>query len=444
MKINSWEDLMRLSHMVGTALLLGTLLVSSGSGLAKGDPYESLRRFSQVLDLVEENYVNKIDRDDLINGAIEGMLQELDPHSTYMSKEDFEVTQEDLSGKFGGIGIQIGLKDKRLTVIAPIEDTPAYKAGLKAGDIIFEIDGESALDITLMEAVNRIRGPKGTPVTLTILHKGSSRPEKVKIIRGIIPAISVKTQELAPGYLYLRLTDFKANTVQDMRKALNNYTRNHELRGLIMDLRSNPGGILSQAVEVADVFLSKGLIVYTKGRDEDSRRNFMAHDQDSDITCPMVVLINSGSASASEIVAGALQDQKRALIMGEKSFGKGSVQTIIPMADGSGIKLTIALYYTPNGRSIQAEGIVPDIEYAFVPSQAADENQELLEFREEDFARHLENPNGRKNGSSTTDHAVLQEQDKQKAKAMLARDNQLRLALEFVRQLPRISQIHGE
>jgi carboxyl-terminal processing protease len=428
--------------MVGTALLLGALLATTGSGLAKDDPYESLRRFSQVLDMVEENYVQEIDRDELISGAIDGMLQELDPHSSYMSKEDFEVTQEDLSGKFGGIGIQIGIKDKRLTVIAPIEDTPAFKAGLQAGDIIFEIDGESALDITLMEAVNRIRGPKGSAVTLTILHKESSRPEKVKIVRGIIPAISVKTQGLEPGYLYVRVTDFKANTVYDLRKALNEYTRKESLKGLILDLRSNPGGILSQAVDMADVFLSKGLIVYTQGRDADSRRDFSAHKQGSDITSPMVVLINSGSASASEIVAGALQDQKRALIMGEKSFGKGSVQTIIPMADGSGIKLTIALYYTPNGRSIQAEGIVPDIEYAFVPPHSRDEEETFLEFREQDFSRHLENPNG-KNGKADAAQPGQQEQeDRLKAEGMLSRDNQLRLALEFVKQLPRISQIH--
>ncbi|WP_462323314.1 S41 family peptidase [Desulfoplanes sp.] len=432
---------MRLSHMVGTALLLGTLLVTSGSGLAKGDPYSSLKRFSQVLDMVEENYVQKIDRDELISGAIEGMLQELDPHSTFMSKEDFEVTQEDLSGKFGGIGIQIGIKEKRLTVIAPIEDTPAFKAGLKAGDIIFEIDGESALDITLMEAVNRIRGPKGTPVTLTILHKDSSKPEKVEIIRGIIPAKSVKSQELDPGYLYLRLTDFKANTVFDMRKAINGYSKDHDLKGIVLDLRSNPGGILSQAVDVADTFLSRGLIVYTQGRDESSRRDFNAHSQASDVNCPMVVLINSGSASASEIVAGALQDQKRALLLGEKSFGKGSVQTIIPLADGSGIKLTIALYYTPNGRSIQAEGIAPDITYPFVPPTAEEEEQTFLEFREKDFSRHLENPNG-ETGPGKGEVTVQEKEDKRKAEEMLSRDNQLRMALEFVKKLPRISQIH--
>jgi len=442
MNTNISEELMRLSHMVGIALLLGTLMVTAGSGLAKDDPYESLRRFSQVLDMVEENYVQEIDRDELISGAIDGMLQELDPHSTYMSKEDFEVTQEDLSGKFGGIGIQIGIKDKRLTVIAPIEDTPAFKAGLQAGDIIFEIDGESALDITLMEAVNRIRGPKGSAVTLTILHKESSRPEKIKIVRGIIPAISVKTQGLEPGYLYLRVTDFKANTVYDMRKALNEYTQKESLKGLILDLRSNPGGILSQAVDVSDVFLSEGLIVYTQGRDADSRRDFWAHKQSSDITCPMVVLINSGSASASEIVAGALQDQKRALIVGEKSFGKGSVQTIIPMVDGSGIKLTIALYYTPNGRSIQAEGIVPDIEYAFMPPRSADEDTTFLEFREQAFSRHLENPNGKNGDADAVQPDDEEKEDRRKAEELLLRDNQLRLALEFVKQLPRISQIH--
>lgn len=437
---------MRLSHMVGTALLLGALLVTSGSGLAKDDPYESLRRFSQVLDMVEDNYVHKIERKELINGAIEGMLQELDPHSTYMSKEALEVTKEDLSGKFGGIGIQIGIKNKHLTVIAPIEDTPAFKAGLKAGDIIFEIDGKSALDITLMEAVDRIRGPKGTPVTLTIVHKGSSKPEKIKIVRGSIPAISVKMQELEPGYVYLRITDFKANTVAEIRKAVRKYNKNHTMKGMVLDLRSNPGGILNQAVGVADLFLSKGLIVYTKGREEATRREFTAHKQASDITCPVVVLINSGSASASEIVAGALQDQNRALILGEKSFGKGSVQTIMPLGDGSGVKLTIALYYTPNGRSIQAEGIVPDIVYPFVPP-STDKKETFLEFREEDLSKHLENPNGNKDDDETAakaakDPSAKEKEDRLKAKKMLERDNQLRLALKLVKELPRISKIH--
>jgi carboxyl-terminal processing protease len=431
------EEFMRISRIFGTLFLLGVLATAAGSGMAKSqDPYASLKRFSQIMDLIEQNYVQEVDRDTLVQGAIEGMLNKIDPHSTYIDAEEFRFMQEEFSGEFGGIGIQIGMKDKRLTVIAPIEDTPAFKAGLLAGDTILEIDGVSALDMTLTEAVSRIRGPKGEPVVLTILHKDGAAPEKVTIIRGTIPLISVKDRELEPGYLYLRITDFKANTTKELQKKIRDYTKESALEGVILDLRNNPGGLLDQAVSVADTFLENGLVVYTQARSPGSRRDMQARRQDVDVTCPMVVLINAGSASASEIVAGALQDNRRALLVGEQTFGKGSVQTVMPLADGSGVKLTVALYYTPSGRSIQAEGIKPDMAIPFVPAPEDQAGGDHPAFREANLSKHLENPNG--------DSELLPAERKKDAEVqeMLARDNQLSLGLKLVKSLPVIKGLN--
>ncbi|WP_432736613.1 S41 family peptidase [Maridesulfovibrio sp. FT414] len=396
------------------------------------DRFEPLRRFSQVLDLVEHNYVKDISRKELVDDAVKGMLEQLDPHSTFLSTDDFKEMQEATSGEFSGIGIEISMEKGRLIVISPIEDTPAYKAGLKAGDIILEINGESTQSISLMEAVSKIRGKRGTDVILTILHKDATKPDKVTITRDTIPIISAKSQELEDGILYLRLTRFNENTTREMHKALADYNKDHTLKGLILDLRNNPGGLLKQAVSVADTFIDKGLIVYIEGRDKASRMDYDAAEQATDVNVPMVTLINAGSASASEIVAGALKDHDRSLLIGERTFGKGSVQTIIPMADGSGIKLTTALYYTPSGRSIQAEGIDPDILYPFVaPADDKDDTDRFI-FREKDLNRHLEN-----NGHDTKAIAERNE----KAKKMLDRDNQLRLGLQLVKGLPRIKEI---
>ncbi|WP_320169909.1 S41 family peptidase [Maridesulfovibrio sp.] len=396
------------------------------------DRFEPLRRFSQVLDLVEHNYVKEISRKELVDDAVKGMLEQLDPHSTFLSTEDFKEMQESTSGEFSGIGIEISMEKGRLTVISPIEDTPAYKAGLKAGDIILEINGEPTQSITLMDAVSKIRGKRGTKVELTILHKDANKPDKVTIIRDTIPIISAKSQELEDGYLYLRLTRFNENTTREMHKALEQYKKKHTLKGIVLDLRNNPGGLLTQAVSVADTFIDHGLIVYIEGRDKASRKDFMARAQDTDIDVPMVTLINAGSASASEIVSGALKDHDRSLLLGERTFGKGSVQTIIPMADGSGIKLTTALYYTPSGRSIQAEGIDPDIAYPFVKPVEDTNKDDRFIVREQDLSRHLEN-----NGHNGKNKAERDE----KAKMMLERDNQLRLGLQLVKQLPRIKEI---
>jgi carboxyl-terminal processing protease len=288
--------------------------------------------------------------------------------------------------------------------------------------------------MTLMDAVKRIRGKKGTTVNLLILHKDSNKPEEIAIVRGTIPIVSVKTQSLEDGYLYLRLTKFHESTTKHMREKIAEYQKDHTLKGVVLDLRNNPGGLLGQAVSVADTFIDNGIIVYIQGKDKANRKDFFAAKNANEIAVPLVVLINAGSASASEIVAGALQDHKRALIVGERSFGKGSVQTIVPMADGSAIKLTTALYYTPNGRSIQAKGIEPDLKIPFVapPKDEDAAMRERFTLREKDLSRHLEN------GDKSKKNKDL---DAEKAKERLERDNQLRMALELVKSLPKLKEI---
>jgi len=423
MKINKW---------ILTIFLLCSLAISPSKSTAD-KMYEPLKEFSQVLSIIEKNYVRKIDRKELIKGAIEGMLRNLDPHSLYLDKDAFKEMQIETSGEFTGIGIEITIMNGRLTVVSPIEDTPAYKAGLKAGDIIIRINDEPTDDLTLIEAVKKIRGPKGTKVRLTILHKGSHVPEEVTIVRDRIPVHSVKSQMLGKNYLYIRITNFNQNTTKELINAISKHKSS--LKGIILDLRNNPGGLLDQAVSVADVFLQKGLIVYTKGRVPESKMSFSAQKQKTDVSCPLVVLINAGSASASEIVAGALQDQHRALLVGERSFGKGSVQTIIPLYDGSAIKLTTAKYYTPSGRSIQAEGIIPDIEVPFIVAKK-DEQEKLMEkimkVREKDLEKHLKNKNKEGNKKCRLN---------KKAKEMLAKDNQLRIAFELVKIMPRLKSL---
>jgi carboxyl-terminal processing protease len=420
---------MRVSLKIVSIFLLLALVAAIPAFGAEEDRFAPLKRFSQVMDLVENHYVQDVTRNELIDGAILGMLQQLDPHSSFLSKEEFKEMQVSTSGEFGGIGIEITMDNNRLTVISPIDDTPADKAGIKAGDIILEIEGESTQDMTLIDAVKKIRGPKGKAVGLTILHKDSQKPIKVKVLRDTIPIISVKATELEPGYLLLRLNRFNENSTAEMREALENYKKKGQpLKGVVLDLRNNPGGLLDQAVNISDLFLTSGKIVSIKGKDAEQRKDFEARGEALDVTSPLVVLINAGTASASEIAAGALQDHKRALLIGERSFGKGSVQTVIPLSDGSGIKLTTALYYTPSGRSIQAEGIEPDFK---VPLQDQDKDADLFDgqhrFRERDLTRHLEN--NKKKSDKNDDPA-------QKVKEMLDRDNQLKISLEMVKKFP--------
>ncbi len=396
--------------------------------------FEAARRFSQVLDLVERNYVKDVTQIELINAAVKGMLQGLDPHSTFMTADEYKEMQETTSGEFFGVGIEISLENGQVIVVAPIEDTPAFRAGLLPGDVILTIDGQPAQELSLQEVVSRIRGAKGTEVELGILHNDAKTPQTVRIVRDAIPMVSVKSRPLEEGYYWIRLTRFSERTTDELKDALKAAAKEspNGLKGIVLDLRNNPGGLLDQAVSVSDAFLKKGDIVSIKGRDDNTQRTYSARNQPDDVSVPMVILVNAGSASASEIVAGALRDQKRALIMGERSFGKGSVQNIIPLADGSGLKLTVALYYAPNGSSIQAEGIVPDVEVVFEPPKAEETPRMLL--REQDLNRHLEN-------SKKTEKPKNSKED---GKEQLARDNQLRMGLQMVKSLPKIQEIKSE
>lgn len=395
--------------------------------------FDAARRFSQVLDLVERNYVKDVTQIELINAAVKGMLQGLDPHSTFMTAEEYKDMQETTSGEFFGVGIEISVENGQVVVVTPIEDTPAFRAGLLPGDVILTINGQPAQELSLQEVVSRIRGAKGTEVELGILHTDAKSPQTVRITRDAIPMISVKSKPLEDGYYWIRLTRFSERTTDELRDALKAAAKASPdgIKGIVLDLRNNPGGLLDQAVSVSDAFLPAGDIVSIKGREENAQRTYKAKAQADDVDAPLVVLINAGSASASEIVAGALRDQKRALIIGERSFGKGSVQNIIPLADGSGLKLTVALYYTPNGSSIQAEGIAPDVEVVFEPPKAEEKDSPRLMLREQDLNRHLES--GKKNGKPKA--------SREDGKEQLAKDNQLRMGLQMVKSLPRIREI---
>lgn len=354
--------------------------------------YEQLKIFGSVLDLVQRNYVEEIPPKKLIYGAVQGMLKSLDPHSSFMKPEDYKELQIETKGSFTGIGIEISLKDGILTVVSPIEGTPAYKAGLKANDKILKIEGKTTKNMTLIESVKLLRGTKGTDVTISIYREGWRRLKDVTLTRDVIPIKSVRSRMLEEGYGYIRISNFQNKTTFELEKALKELEKGKGLKGLVLDMRNNPGGLLDQAVKVADVFLKKGLIVYTDGRIEEQKMRFEAHPDKHSHNYPIAVLVNEGSASASEIVAGALQDHKRAIILGVQTFGKGSVQTIIPLEDGSAVRLTTARYYTPNGRSIQAKGIEPDIEVPYTPLEKPKEKDEFFHFpTERDLEGHLLN-----------------------------------------------------
>jgi len=353
-------------------------------------PLNDLRTFAEVFERIRTAYVEPVDDATLLENAIRGMLEGLDPHSAYMGPDEFSGLQDSTQGRFGGLGIEVGQEDGFLKVVSPIDDTPAAAAGIEAGDLIVKIDDQPVKGMSLMDAVDKMRGEPGTSIRLTLV-RNSGRPFEVKLERAIIKVKSVKSEMLEPGYGYLRVTQFQVNTGDEVRSSLNRLKADGELRGLVLDLRNNPGGVLQSAVEVVDTFVDKGLIVYTKGRLSNSEMRFSATSNNPSDDIPLVVLINGGSASASEIVAGALQDLGRGVIMGTDSFGKGSVQTVLPLNNDRGLKLTTALYYTPKGRSIQAQGIVPDIrvERAHLTLDEAE-----ISYREADLAGHLNNANG--------------------------------------------------
>jgi len=360
---------------------------------SKQQRLENLELFQKVLHFVENNYVDdKVKHKDLVYGAIKGMLETLDPHSSFLPPDVFKDMKIDTSGKFGGLGIEIGMKDNILTVIAPIDDTPAWRAGLKPNDRIVKINSESTKGMTLVEAVAKMRGKKGTDVTLAIYRDGFEKFKDVTITRDIIKIQAVKSEELEPEFGYVRLASFNENAASDMKKAIEKLQSKKKLRGLVLDLRTNPGGLLDQAVEVSSLFIDEGVVVSTIGRNPDQKEVKYARKGNAYKDFPVAVLVNSSSASAAEIVAGALQDHHRAIIMGQPTFGKGSVQTVVELGPELGLKLTIARYYTPSGRSIQEKGVHPDILLDdFDPKLLADAKRKTEYFREKDLKGHMVN-----------------------------------------------------
>ena len=419
---------------LGVSLTIGQHVFAERSDSDNTLPLEELRAFTEVFANIKNNYVEDATDKELLENAIRGMLSGLDPHSSYLDTDAYKELQVGTSGEFGGLGIEVSMEDGFVKVVSPIDDTPADAAGVKAGDLIIRLEDTPVKGLTLREAVNLMRGKPGSDILLTIVRDGVDRPLKITITRDIIQVKSIKHESLDPGFGYVRITQFQSHTGSDLKDAINELKQENDgtLNGLILDLRNNPGGVLQAAVEVSDAFLEQGMIVYTEGRIDDSALKFKATPNDSLDGAPLIVLINSGSASASEIVAGALQDHKRAVIMGSKSFGKGSVQTILPMNNGAALKLTTARYFTPAGRSIQAEGIVPDIPLDRINLTAANE-PDFAPVTEADLAGHLDSGQGGKEEG-------IDNSDKQAEKHRVDQDYQLYEALNLLKGLHILTQ----
>ena len=434
--------------LLGLALGAGMTIYSSvfagneKSAAASPLPLEDLRAFTEVFGRVKSDYVESVEDKELLEHAIKGMLSGLDPHSSYLNAEEFKEMRIGTDGKFGGLGIEVTMENGFVKVISPIDDTPAERAGIKAGDVIVRLDDTPVKGMTLNEAVKIMRGEPGTDILLTVVREGAEGPLKITITRDIIRIKSVRGRTLDPGYGYIRISQFQSATGTSMRKQLSELKKENggELKGLVLDLRNNPGGVLNASVSVADAFVSKGKIVYTEGRVKDSLLTFNASPNDLLKGAPIVVLVNGGSASASEIVAGALQDHHRAIIMGTKTFGKGSVQTIMPMNNGAALKITTARYFTPSGRSIQAEGIEPDIEVEQLElSKKGDASVERL--READLRDHLENGNGEKADKAAKDDKSSKKEGEDDEKGRTKDDYQLNEALNLLKGVNIVRQI---
>ncbi|WP_139052827.1 S41 family peptidase [Thiocapsa marina] len=382
-------------------------------------PLRDLRTFAEVFGRIKEEYVEGVEDKSLLEGAIRGMLAGLDPHSAYLDNDEFQELQVGTRGEFGGLGIEVGMEDGFVKVIAPIDDTPAQRAGLQSGDTIVRIDQKPVKGMSLNDAVTLMRGEPGTSIELTIVRSGDERPFDVTLERAIIQVASVRSRTLEPGFGYIRVSHFQSRTTEDVLAAVETLKAANDgtLQGLVLDLRNNPGGVLNSAVGVSDAFLTGGLIVYTKGRQDDSKLQFQAGPDDVLSGAPIVVLVNGGSASASEIVAGALQDHKRAIVMGNQTFGKGSVQTIVPIDDTTALKLTTARYFTPSGRSIQAQGITPDIELERGEFKPLAGNG-VEDLKESDLIRHLEDEAEESASEDDAEKASLVAEDFQLAEAL--------------------------
>jgi carboxyl-terminal processing protease len=365
---------------------------NTNNDASKPLPIDEVRIFAQVLNQVREAYVEPIDDKTLLENAIKGMLAGIDPHSSYLADEAYSDLQETTTGEFGGLGVEVGIENGFIRIIAPIDDSPAARAGIQAGDLIIKLDDTPAQQVTEGDSSELLRGAPGTSIRLTIMREGRTEPFEVTIVREIIKARSIRSRELEAGYGYIRIAQFSGKTGDEVVEALSKLQgENNALKGLVLDLRNNPGGVLQAGVATVDAFITEGLIVYTQGRVANSNMRFEATPDDPSHGVPLVVLINGGSASAAEIVAGALQDSKRAILMGTRSFGKGSVQSVLPVSEDRAIKLTTSLYFTPNGRSIQATGIVPDI--IVDRGQVTKIADSVTAYREEDLSRHLSNAN---------------------------------------------------
>lgn len=428
--------ILALGVTLGIAIALGHGVLATRDAESQSLPLNELRTFVEILNRVKTDYVEPVDDETLLENSIRGMLDGLDPHSAYLSPEEFREIAISTSGKFGGLGIEVQMQNGFVRVVAPIDDTPAFKAGIQAGDLIIRIDDKPVKGLSLLDAVKLMRGEPGTDIRLTVLRETVEQPFEVEITRDIIRVRSVKSRLLEPGFGYLRVTQFSSQTGKTLSAEYDKLKDENdgELKGLVLDLRNNPGGVLNAAVEVSDAFLNEGSVVSIKGRLADSTQEFNATRGDLLKDRPLVVLVNSGSASASEIVAGALQDHGRAVVMGSQTFGKGSVQTILPLQNEAALKLTTARYYTPKGRSIQAEGIQPDIEIQSVTVKSKATNG-LKPLKEADLLRRLENDNGDEDEDEDEDNSSKEDSAKNDANNLAEEDYPLYEALNLLKGL---------